>query len=67
MGRQGAIKRMKLEEDGAKITYESFVEDLDEGDSFTTSLVDVLVKVRLCDAWSRQSVLIFWRTGVSRT
>ncbi len=38
---------MKLEEDGAKITYESFVEDLDEGDSFTTSLVDVLVKVRL--------------------
>lgn len=47
MGRQGAIKRMKLEEDGAKITYESFVEDLDEGDSFTTSLVDVLVKVRL--------------------
>ncbi|KAI0720376.1 hypothetical protein C8T65DRAFT_801984 [Cerioporus squamosus] len=41
---QGAIKRMEVEKDGPSITYESFVGDLDEGDSFTTSLIDVLVK-----------------------
>ncbi|KAI0751053.1 hypothetical protein C8Q80DRAFT_1268345 [Daedaleopsis nitida] len=41
---QGSIKRMKVEDEGPTITYESFVQDLDEGDSFTTSLVDVLVK-----------------------
>ncbi|RPD66908.1 hypothetical protein L226DRAFT_608184 [Lentinus tigrinus ALCF2SS1-7] len=41
---QGAIKRMEVEKDGPSITYEAFVGDLDEGDSFTTSLVDVLVK-----------------------
>jgi hypothetical protein len=28
------------------ITYESFVIELDTGDSFTLSLVDILVKVR---------------------
>ncbi|KAI0722707.1 hypothetical protein C8Q76DRAFT_793718 [Earliella scabrosa] len=41
---QGAIKRMKVEDEKPTITYEAFVEDLDEGDSFTASLVDVLVK-----------------------
>ncbi|KDQ64442.1 hypothetical protein JAAARDRAFT_52391 [Jaapia argillacea MUCL 33604] len=40
----GAIKRAKLEKGEPTITYESFVEDLDEGDSFTTSIVAVLVK-----------------------
>ena len=28
------------------ITYETFVEELDVGDSFTTTLTDALVKVR---------------------
>ena len=37
---------MKVEDEKPTITYEAFVEDLDEGDSFTASLVDVLVKVR---------------------
>lgn len=42
----GAIKRAKLERvDEPTITYEAFVEDLDRGDSFTTSLIEVLVKV----------------------
>lgn len=29
------------------MTYEKFIESLDEGDSFTTSLIEILVKV--CD------------------
>ena len=37
---------MKVEKDTPAITYETFVEELDEGDSFTTSIIDVLVKVR---------------------
>ncbi|TBU33081.1 hypothetical protein BD311DRAFT_685362 [Dichomitus squalens] len=41
---QGAIKRMKVEQDDPSITYEAFVEELDEGDAFTATLVDVLVK-----------------------
>ncbi|PIL37384.1 hypothetical protein GSI_01078 [Ganoderma sinense ZZ0214-1] len=41
---QGTIKRMKVEKEGPSITYESFVEELDEGDAFTTTLIDVLVK-----------------------
>jgi len=40
----GAIKRTKLEKTEPTITYESFVEELDGGDSFTTSLIDILVK-----------------------
>ncbi|EJF62351.1 hypothetical protein DICSQDRAFT_39920, partial [Dichomitus squalens LYAD-421 SS1] len=40
----GAIKRMKVEQDDPSITYEAFVEELDEGDAFTATLVDVLVK-----------------------
>jgi len=40
----GAIKRAKLEKVEPTITYEAFIEDLDRGDSFTTSLIEVLVK-----------------------
>jgi hypothetical protein len=42
----GAIKRHRLEEIKPTISYEHFVEDLDGGDSFTTSLIEILVKVR---------------------
>lgn len=41
----GAIKRARLEKTDTQITYEAFVEDLDRGDSFTTSLIEILVKV----------------------
>ncbi|KAI9000764.1 hypothetical protein BD414DRAFT_430463 [Trametes punicea] len=41
---QGAVKRMNTERESPSISYEAFVEELDEGDSFTTSLIDVLVK-----------------------
>ncbi|KAI0353095.1 hypothetical protein OH77DRAFT_1484409 [Trametes cingulata] len=41
---QGAVKRINVEKEGPSISYEAFVEELDEGDSFTTSLIDVLVK-----------------------
>ncbi|KIO12425.1 hypothetical protein M404DRAFT_115988, partial [Pisolithus tinctorius Marx 270] len=40
----GAIKRARLEKVEPMISYEAFVEDLDRGDSFTTSLIEVLVK-----------------------
>jgi len=47
--RTGAIERAKLEQDEPDatpaITYERFVQDLDHGDSFTTTLVEILVKV----------------------
>lgn len=43
--RNGAVKRIKLEAGEAPITYETFVEELDEGDSFTATLIEVLVKV----------------------
>ncbi|KAI0832684.1 hypothetical protein BC628DRAFT_1347860 [Trametes gibbosa] len=41
---QGAVRRMNAEGDKASITYEAFVEELNEGDSFTASLFDILVK-----------------------
>lgn len=41
----GAIERAKLEDDDLHISYESLVDDLDVGDSFTTQLIEVLVKV----------------------
>ena len=41
----GAIKRSSLEKDHPPITYEAFIEELDEGDSFTASMFDLLVKV----------------------
>ncbi|KAH9942571.1 hypothetical protein B0H21DRAFT_750978 [Amylocystis lapponica] len=44
----GSVRRMKLErekrQDEPVISYETFVEELDEGDSFTATLIDVLVK-----------------------
>jgi len=40
----GAIKRSSLEKDHPPITYEAFIEELDEGDSFTASMFDLLVK-----------------------
>lgn len=40
----GAIKRSMLEKTEPTISYENFVDDLDTGDSFTTSLIDILVK-----------------------
>lgn len=43
------MKRARLDSDIGEptITYEDFVADLDEGDSFTSSLIDVLVKARI--------------------
>jgi hypothetical protein len=43
--RSGAIKRSKIEKVEPTISYEAFVQDLDGGDWFTTSLIEVLVKV----------------------
>ncbi|KIK67725.1 hypothetical protein GYMLUDRAFT_36473 [Collybiopsis luxurians FD-317 M1] len=40
----GAIKRSKLEKAEPQISFKDFVEELDVGDSFTTSLVDILVQ-----------------------
>ncbi|KAF8592741.1 hypothetical protein K439DRAFT_1379072 [Ramaria rubella] len=44
----GAIARTNLEKGDTQaaptISYENFVQDLDHGDSFTTTLVDILVK-----------------------
>ncbi|KAG6845426.1 hypothetical protein H0H87_009333 [Tephrocybe sp. NHM501043] len=40
----GAITRSTLEETEPTIGYEEFVHDLETGDSFTTSLIEVLVK-----------------------
>ncbi|EMD40434.1 hypothetical protein CERSUDRAFT_111032 [Gelatoporia subvermispora B] len=50
----GAVKRSKLEKAEPSISYEAFVQDLDEGDSFTTSLVEALVK-ELADRRIRQN------------
>jgi len=41
----GAISRSALEKTEPMISYENFVIDLDTGDSFTTSIIDILVKV----------------------
>ncbi|KAG6868769.1 hypothetical protein C0993_011038 [Termitomyces sp. T159_Od127] len=40
----GAIKRVALEKTEPTITYDDFVHDLETGDSFTTSLIEILVK-----------------------
>ena len=42
----GAVKRSRLEKLEPSISYEAFVEDLDPGDSFTTTLTELLVRVR---------------------
>jgi hypothetical protein len=43
----GALKRSKIEKIEPTMSYEAFVEELDGGDSFTTTLIEVLVKVSL--------------------
>ncbi|KAG1752363.1 uncharacterized protein EDB91DRAFT_1243141 [Suillus paluster] len=50
----GAIKRHRLEKIEPAISYEHFVEDLDGGDSFTTSLIEILVK-EVADRHHRQN------------
>ncbi|KAJ7129285.1 hypothetical protein C8R44DRAFT_74160 [Mycena epipterygia] len=40
----GAIKRSKLEKAEPTISYKNFVEDLDAGDSFTTTVIEILVQ-----------------------
>ncbi|KAF8735454.1 hypothetical protein AX14_002035 [Amanita brunnescens Koide BX004] len=40
----GAIQRAALDKSEPSITYENFVNDLDTGDSFTTTFIDILVK-----------------------
>lgn len=37
------------------MTYEDFVKDLDAGDSFTATMLDILVKVR-CVSWHYTSL-----------
>ncbi|KAJ4479192.1 hypothetical protein J3R30DRAFT_3475275 [Lentinula aciculospora] len=51
----GVIKRSKLEKTEPEINFERFVEELDIGDSFTTSLFDILVK-ELADRQSRSNM-----------
>ena len=43
--RSGAIRRASIEKDSNLLTYENFVTELDSGDAFTTSIIDILVKV----------------------
>ncbi|KAF5359010.1 hypothetical protein D9758_004877 [Tetrapyrgos nigripes] len=50
----GAIKRARLEKNEPTISYENFVEDLDAGDSFTSTIIDCLVK-ELADRRRRPS------------
>ena len=40
-----AIDDARREDENLKITYEALVDELDVGDSFTTQLIEVLVKV----------------------
>lgn len=46
VNRSGAITRSSLEKAEPRISYDTFVKELDAGDSFTTSLIDILVQVR---------------------
>ncbi|KZT42982.1 hypothetical protein SISSUDRAFT_799752 [Sistotremastrum suecicum HHB10207 ss-3] len=49
----GSIERLKKEKGDPQITYEALVEDLDGGDSFCSSIIDVLV--RLADRRARRT------------
>ncbi|KAK0243103.1 hypothetical protein EDD85DRAFT_813920 [Armillaria nabsnona] len=66
----GAIKRAMLEKDKMEptISYRDFVEGLDPGDSFTTSIIDIMVK-ELADRRNRTNLgdrkLIAERTAKS--
>lgn len=44
-GSSGSIRRASVEKE-ASISYENFVHELDTGDSFTATIIDILVKVR---------------------
>lgn len=59
----GVIMRSSLEREELGISYESFVEDFDTGDSFTTTLVDILVK-EIADRRSRPRGLNSQRIGL---
>lgn len=48
--RSGSIRRAAVEKEPS-ISYENFVTDLETGDSFTASLVDILVKVSYTPPW----------------
>ncbi|KAF8914256.1 hypothetical protein CPB84DRAFT_1840983 [Gymnopilus junonius] len=50
----GAIRRAAVEKDSTCLTYENFVSELDSGDSFTTSIIDILVK-EVADRTARTS------------
>lgn len=43
----GAIERAKREDENFKLSYQALVEELDVGDSFSTQLIEVFVKVCL--------------------
>ncbi|KAG7447499.1 uncharacterized protein BT62DRAFT_993194 [Guyanagaster necrorhizus] len=66
----GAIKRAMLEKEKTEptISYRDFVEELEPGDSFTASIIDIMVK-ELADRRSRQNLsdrkLIAERTAKS--
>ncbi|KAK0206861.1 hypothetical protein DFS33DRAFT_1317583 [Desarmillaria ectypa] len=66
----GAIRRAMLEKEKMEptISYRDFVEDLEPGDSFTTSIIDIMVK-ELADRRNRQNLgdrkLIAERTAKS--
>lgn len=47
-----------MEKTEPTIGYESFVKDLDTGDSFTTAIIDILVKVSLF--WLRYNRELIW-------
>ena len=48
----GAIHRLAVErETTSSMTYHNFVTDLDTGDAFTTTLLDILVKVGVYTAF----------------
>jgi hypothetical protein len=52
----GAIRRLAVErETTSSITYENFVTDLDAGDAFTATLMDILVKVGVSVVFSSHS------------
>jgi len=52
----GALKRSKLEKLEPSISYEAFVEELDTGDWFTTTLTELLVRVRQLSLLSHASI-----------
>ena len=68
MNSAGVVQRLDDQEEGKtkqRVSYETFVQSLEESDSFATSLIEILVKVRkqeqlICDS------LIHPHTGARR-